>query len=334
MTELEIDATTVTEYQLAVLAIKKALLEHVSEKHFEELAFLPTITKEQGTDEKKIELKKFWKGEDNNHGLTQPRSVVNDGSVEGLYEVNCNEVHPKQSDDDITIVNAVAQKLYPLIPSISTDLFKARKKELRQKNDEAMVEERLGREEVDNANESLTDAMEIDGTAERIVEDIAHEEAEKVLAKKKKEKKKKEKRDARKKSSGDPKSHGSTPTENGANGRKETKKQKKKKNKKKRSSPEEGDEESSYESQSRTRSRSRQKSILRDSSKSPSRDEDGTTDEDVVEVEDEDAEAGTAVEAPSATIAATTAANITADHITEAEAAVEETGTIRKEKTR
>mmetsp|Transcript_3304 Transcript_3304/g.7333 ORF Transcript_3304/g.7333 Transcript_3304/m.7333 type:complete len:214 (+) Transcript_3304:364-1005(+) len=127
MTELEIDATTVMEYQLAVLAIKKALLEHVPEKHFEELAFLPTITKEQGTDEKKIELKKFWKGEDNNHVLTQPRSVVNDGSVEGLYEVNCNEVHPKQSDDDITIVNAVAQKLYPLIPSISTELFKAKK---------------------------------------------------------------------------------------------------------------------------------------------------------------------------------------------------------------
>ncbi|EJK67995.1 hypothetical protein THAOC_10879, partial [Thalassiosira oceanica] len=45
-----------------------------------------------------------------------------------------------------------------------------------------MVEERLGRQEVDNANESLTDAMEVDGIAERLVEDIAHEEAEKVSA--------------------------------------------------------------------------------------------------------------------------------------------------------
>ena len=278
-TELEIDATTVTEYQLAILAIKKALMVHVPANHFEELDFLTAITKQKGADEQRNELVKFWKGVDN-EGLTQPRSLVDDDSAEGLYEVNCLDVESKQSESDKTIVDYVAQKLSALIPAISTDLTKAKHKELRKKQDDATVKERFERQDIDNANANLAEAMEIDDTAERSVAEIAREEARKEASKKKKK--------ARKKSSGDPKSHGSTPTESGINLRnkasekkskekksKKTKsKNEKSKNEKKRTSPEDGDEESSYDSSSRSRSRPRQKSALRDRSdrsKSPGR---------------------------------------------------------------
>ena len=101
-TKLSIDTTGATPYQLAILAIKKALYKHVAPEHLEALPFLPAITKQTGTDDSKRELEKFWKGE----GL----NVIDYECAEDLFEVSCDELESTLRANDNAILD---ERLFP-----------------------------------------------------------------------------------------------------------------------------------------------------------------------------------------------------------------------------
>ena len=212
-----------TSENIAYAAVVKATGLYQKE-HLKGLAFVTqNATDNEGGDPREGEL---WSDFQRIHAFN--------------YDSN---VKPNMKLADGDIVAHVGKELARIMPALTTKFWEDHKRIKREAALDAELDEFLGIEEIDHANQGLSEAMEIgdDNPMKSYIETTVNDRLKRINSK--------EKAKQRKNSSADTANQGSLPKKSGRDGKaKGKKKNEKERGRLKKKSPERYDDKTSYES--------------------------------------------------------------------------------------